>query len=669
MEHAGGSVSYSVLLGDNNKTVTLVPSLGTWNTNTTYIVKLLPGLADANGNTLGTEKDLSFRTETAPGNPTASTVPVTSSTLPTCNAYGYTLSDPLCTGLNQQLVAINQTVSLSSSADTQAVGDPVSLSSGEFTYSNTLLSIPGSRLPYSLDLTYRSQTYANGPVGIDWDHGYDVFLRENTDGSVTYLDGKLGMYTFAKGADGTFDFLPGINATLVKNADGTYRIDFRDGKRYSFGSNLRITSIADRYGNTLSFSYDAENKLVKATDSLGHEINYEYFDDKRLKSVTAPSGRNVTFAYFGEGEDGGNISNLKSVTIRNGSETKNISFTYSKVANDPMLSHNLLTLTDSKGQIYVENTYDEHDRVIAQKYGNGTIRYAYTLDEAGKAVTKNIVTNKKGGVTEYVFDRSGNILSKTTLTPTLSQGAREKVVTVYTYDTKGQIISENKPLGNGTAYRYDDRGNRVEKRQKQDMTQPDNDQNDLVTKYVYNPTFDTLAETTDPNGTRTVFTSDEHGNIVKIETKNIHTSTDSTQDIVIENAYDDKGHLMKTTDAEGRITTYEYDANGFPTKVTTGIRHRFLIPDDTTDAATTVYAYDSFGNPLTVTDPEGNVRTFTYDAFDRLRSSTTAEGIVKNFSYDANNLKTKSETVIDPIRKLTETTEYDLLDAVTSITA
>lgn len=46
-------------------------------------------------------------------------------------------------------------------------------------------------MDYNLQLTYKSQSYSNGPVGISWDHSYNISLRENSDSSVSYFDGKL----------------------------------------------------------------------------------------------------------------------------------------------------------------------------------------------------------------------------------------------------------------------------------------------------------------------------------------------------------------------------------------------------------------------------------------------------------------------------------------------
>lgn len=45
---------------------------------------------------------------------------------------------------------------------------------------------------------------------------------------------------------------------------------------------------------------------------------------------------------------------------------KTVAFTYAFGAYDETLDHNLLTLTDAKGQLYVRNEYMAADRVVSQ---------------------------------------------------------------------------------------------------------------------------------------------------------------------------------------------------------------------------------------------------------------------------------------------------------------
>lgn len=71
--------------------------------------------------------------------------------------------------------------------ETNAI-DPVDLSTGEFTYSNSFMRLRGLGVDYELKLNYRSKIDREGPLGRSWDHTYDITLTENADGSVSYSD-------------------------------------------------------------------------------------------------------------------------------------------------------------------------------------------------------------------------------------------------------------------------------------------------------------------------------------------------------------------------------------------------------------------------------------------------------------------------------------------------
>lgn len=88
-------------------------------------------------------------------------------------------------------------------------------------------------MPYEFSLTYRNQMKYAGPVGNGFDHNYNVFLQENADGSVTFYDGKLGIYQFAVSETG-FVRNDGLRANLAKDQTGHYFIAYDDGRKYEF---------------------------------------------------------------------------------------------------------------------------------------------------------------------------------------------------------------------------------------------------------------------------------------------------------------------------------------------------------------------------------------------------------------------------------------------------
>ena len=552
---------------------------------------------------------------------------------------------------------MNATRNIATTTPSKDALDPVNLSTGDFTYSNTLLHLAGNTLDYDLGISYQSQVEYSGSLGYNWDHSYNKQLIENPDGSVTYSDGKLAKYTFVK--SGSL-YLPmkWLNATLSKSASGTYQIDYLSWDRYVFNSLNKLSEIKNQYNQSLVFTYNTGGYLSTVVDTLGRTISYTYTPDNHLKQVSESAGKTVQFAYYGSGDVLGNLNDLRSITIwaTSTTEQKIISFTYSKNP-DAKLAHNILTMTDSKWNIYVTNTYNANDRVITQQYGDHSGSYIYTtqdihtddtLTTVGSGaviwtyVTENIATDRNGNQTTYTYDRAGNVLSRTTNNHT----------TRYTYDTLGQLTSETLPKWNGTKYSYDVRGNKIEIRKKSDMTQADNNATDIVTNITYTGTINTIESLRDPNHHLTIFESDTQWNITKI-TKQATASTPESVELFV---YNTDGHLVSKTDARGILTTYEYNPLGKPTKITKG--------KNTSDETITTYTYDAYGNPLTEIDGRGNTQTLSYDAFDRLTSSLTSEGIQSQSIYDANNNKVETQTA-----GVKTNTTYNLLDKPTTVTA
>ena len=127
-------------------------------------------------------------------------------------------------------------------------------------------------------------------------------------------------------------------------------------------------------------------------DTLGREIEVAYNADGFIESVTDFAGRQVLYEYYQDGDAGGSFGDLKSVTtpVIDSTEVfpvpsghhfplgKTTTYTYSKGFTDERLNHNLLTITDPKGQTYVTNTYHpttdptdiNFDRIQTQVWGD-----------------------------------------------------------------------------------------------------------------------------------------------------------------------------------------------------------------------------------------------------------------------------------------------------------
>jgi len=268
------------------------------------------------------------------------------------------------------------------------------------------------------------------PVGNSFTHNYQIYLTPQSDDVMYLTDNSLssinlGVFT------GSALYVPILKGTLQLDASGSYEIRYDNGKIYHFGANNKIASIEDSFGNSLTFTYDSVGRLTQTTDTLGRTFTYAYDATEHLSRVTDSTGRYAQFTYYAASDTDGLTGDLKNILLHYGdSSEKQISFTYETGSGH---EHNMLTLTDSKGQIYVTNSYDTNDRVVSQVYGTGTITYDYSIgdlhiddtgslagtgDVTGHFVRQNEVHDKAGNKTTYTYDRLGNMLSQEVFTST-----------------------------------------------------------------------------------------------------------------------------------------------------------------------------------------------------------------------------------------------------------
>lgn len=116
---------------------------------------------------------------------------------------------------------------------------------------------------------------------------------------------------------------------------------------------------------------------------------------------------------------------------------------------------------------------------------------------------------------------------------------------------------------------------------------------------------------------------------------------------------DSVGKVLSNTDELQHKTFFAYDAAGNVTSNT--------IYLDPSTPVTTSYTYNSFGEPLTVTDPLGNVTTNTYDANGNLLTVTSPKpdaptaASVTQFVYDTHGQLTQ---ITDPLNHITTLAYY-----------
>ena len=516
---------------------------------------------------------------------------------------------------------------------------PVDCLNGAFFHDFTDFSVPGRGVALSLTRSYNSLAAASeGIFGYGWTSDYAMSLGVDASGNVTVTQENGSTVLFSALSGGGYSAPPRVEATLLKNADGTYTMTRMGQTIFHFSASGQLLSISDLNGYTTSLAYNASGQLVTVTDPSGRNLTFTYGTNGLVSSVTDPIGRIVAYAYDANG-------NLTSVTDPLGRVT---SFTYDS-------THHLLTMTDPNGGV-VTNTYNASGQVTSQTDPMGlTTSFAYAGSSLSSAGGSTTITDPHGAV-EVENYQYGELTSLTQ-----ASGTPSAQTWTYTYDQYSlQVASMTDPNGHVWTYSYDTNGNQT------GVLDPLG----RSTSSTYN-TLDEPLSVTDPAGIVTTFTYDTNGNLLSKTVTGVGGAPVETTSLT----YGDSSHpgdVTQVSDPAGHVTNYAYDANGDVASVTT---HPTSGVNDTTQAT-----FDAIGRVACTASPNAtaagvicpaagqprvaDTTTYAYDADSEVTATTDSLGNMTSTAYDANGNAT---SVTDPLGNVTKTT-YDADNRVTAVT-
>ncbi|MCC3519827.1 MAG: hypothetical protein JGK25_31040 [Microcoleus sp. PH2017_18_LLB_O_A] len=363
---------------------------------------------------------------------------------------------------------------------------------------------------------------------------------------------------------------------------GVYVLTTKEGLVYEIDAKSGdLLTATDANGNKLSFS-DAGIK-----SSTGKSVTFERDVVGRIVGVVDPDGQKVKYEYDSKGD-------LVAVKDR---ENNTTSFKY-EAANNP---HFLTEVIDSLGRTGVKTGYDDSGRLKQMIDANGSaVELVYdpnnslqkVKDVFGKETTYvydsrgNVLTeiDPLGKRIDRTFDGDNNVLTSTVFT---AETGLNGWTTEWSYDAKGNKLSEKNALGN-------------------------------VTRYSYNQ-FGQIQTKTNPLGRTITYKYDNRGNLL---------STDNSLGIT-KQTYDRLGNITAIIDAQGRETKFEYDSVGRVTRQIDALGN------------STTYTYDASGKTLTETTTFATtngsrtlIKRWTYDGEGRVTSETDPLGNVIQYEYD-----------------------------------
>ncbi len=302
-------------------------------------------------------------------------------------------------------------------------------------------------------------------------------------------------------------------------------------------------------------------------------------------------------------------------------------YDYSGIGNKP----------NHKVYSYDINEVGEYDGYIGYKRDD---RISSTYDYAVKVTDKNVATGKTS-YDIYKYTYIGASLDKTILLTRLTDfGTDHKVVMDYVYDNDLKIVtnqsiknysSENSSLYmlNSLAYTYDAEGF------ADVLTETPNGENERMITYTYNNIYHyPTTKTYKQNSTTTI--------------REEYVSTTDSKSIEYINLYENdvlKSKIQYSHDSYGNIVNekkyinltdyiekqFVYQNGAF---ITSEITKAVKDNDNASNDVSVVATYDYWGNPLTITDANGNTTSYSYDAVDRVITQTNPDGSNKSYYYN-----------------------------------
>jgi RHS repeat-associated protein len=409
---------------------------------------------------------------------------------------------------------------------------------------------------------------------------------------------------------------PGISIQLAVTSSG-FTVTDDDNNVEIYNSEGVLQSITSRTGVVQTMSYTG-GVWSGVTDSFGNSLTASRNTNGTLASVTVGGGGTVQYSYDSS-------QRLSTVTNLDGT-------TRSYVYGDSSFPEALTAEVDESGTTFSTWAYDSDGRATSDTLAVGANAMSLVYNGDGSVTT----TDALGAVRTFTYTRIGDMNKNTSISGSQCPTCQDSAAT--TSDSYGWVASRTDYNGNVTCYAHDPTrglelvrvegfvpGNACPANLSSYTPASGTLQRMITTQW--STTWREPVLITEPNRT-IAFTYDSHGNVLT------QTVTDTTVSPNVSRTwtytYNGYGQLLTArgprTDVNS-TTTYTYYSCTSGTQcgqvqtVTDALGHLW-----------TYNTYNAYGQPLTVTDPNGVLMTLAYDARQRLISKTIA-GETTTLSY------------------------------------
>lgn len=516
--------------------------------------------------------------------------------------------------------------------------------SGNLSHRQELFSSQGGPLPLRMVLKYNSFDRIAGQVGKGWSHSYEIYLHENSDGTLVLTGGVGKRFYFLNSQTGLYEARVTDKSALTANGDGSYTINFPSGSVYQFGSDKKLASITDRHGNTLSFDNSIADQLT-VTDPTGRSASIHFDVNGRVDYIQDPASSQFDFIYNGNGQ----LETVSCPEPQPGSGRPVWIFNYTA---EGLLEY----ITDPNLQIS---------------------KYVYDQGKVVRTVAPEGVIDVDGAETADAADYSKSYQYDSNVLPskysaTITAATPQTVVTekdggqwINYYDTyEGRLVGKQDPLGNVKHYSYylssdADSGRRG--RREYSLTPMEAVGTQVNYRMIRYNSYDADGNPLDITTQVRTITYDAAGAPIATVDEPVHRHLAYT--------YGTYNRPTSITDViAGITTTIDYTEPGDGTEVVTLTAPKISAAD--ASGPQTVMIYRADGQLDTITDPLQRVVDYQYAATGQLTSIIDPNSIVSSFSnFDALGLaQTVTLTGTDGTSTRDTSLRYDALAQLVQIT-
>lgn len=454
----------------------------------------------------------------------------------------------------------------------------------------------------------------------------------------------------------TYDAAGNQLTSVIKNYQDP--VSGRNGditvQQTSYDTASRPVTRTDARGQVWKTSYSADGYVTKVTavgrngasdrvkeentlDRYGNPVKQRLWDGARevvtgFDEVRRPNQTSVAVP----ASNGSPAYSLAQMTIYDGmgnlsSNLRNIPNAVDYGSSEAYWSRNEIDAvgrTTATRQYVLEPAKTKDDY---PKYVEKSAQY-FAFDSRGRQIQTTDGRGSKVGegafTSESSYSASGLLLSvKRPETKVAGQVVRP--VTSYGYDSLGRSTVVVGPDGSKTTKDLDDLG-RVTKTTLPAVRLDSAFLRSPFQSVTYNDAGDVLTKT-NAGGQSSAFTYDSLGHPVQQVDSG---ASPSAAQRVTKTSYRADGLADTGVDPSGVQTSYGYDDLG-----------RKLSQTQTAaggEARTTKYGYDTPGNLISTTLPNGAVTTSSYDVLGQMTAQTDPDGVKRTFAYDSRGNRTRT---------------------------